>query len=265
MKALHRILIAATLGFVVSSPAHGSEAPSISELAKSCAPNIPALTIRSLISAESAANPYAIGVVGGYLERQPATLQEALVTAQSLESHGYVFSMGLMQINTKHLLRTGDSYETILEPCRNITIGAGILQECYDRAGQEYTNEEEVHAAALSCYYSGNFERGQMPEADGRSYVERVLEHARNAPDEIILAAALTVEGQEPQAIEVKKTQKRNHSKEPWVIFAGQQTQGISAKPQGDAAVSADMDLAPAIARVDNGGNEAFVIFATKE
>lgn len=265
MKALHSIFIGTILGIAMSCPAHGSKALSILEMANSCAPNIPAHTIRSLISAESAANPYAIGVVGGYLERQPATLQEALVTAQSLANQGYVFSLGLMQVNTKHLQRTGDSYETILEPCHNITIGASILQECYDRAGRAYQNEEEVHAAALSCYYSGNFERGQMPESDGRSYVERVLEHARNAPDEIILAAALTVEGQEPQAIEVKKTQKRNHSKEPWVIFAGQQTQGISAKPQGDAAVSADMDLAPAIARVDNGGNEAFVIFATKE
>ena len=49
---------------------------------------------------ESDANRYAIGVVGGRLLRQPASLEEAIATARSLETQGYNFSVGVAQQHT---------------------------------------------------------------------------------------------------------------------------------------------------------------------
>ena len=55
---------------------------------------VPAAVMRHIVSVESGANPYAIGVVGGRLARQPKTLEEAVATARMLEAKGYNFSLG---------------------------------------------------------------------------------------------------------------------------------------------------------------------------
>ena len=51
-------------------------------LALACAPQVHADTARALVSVESAFNPWAIGVVGGALVRQPRDRAEALATAE---------------------------------------------------------------------------------------------------------------------------------------------------------------------------------------
>ncbi|EGC99197.1 lytic transglycosylase catalytic, partial [Burkholderia sp. TJI49] len=42
------------------------------QLARACAPNVDPETLAALVRTESGFNPYAIGVVGGHLTRQPA-------------------------------------------------------------------------------------------------------------------------------------------------------------------------------------------------
>jgi type IV secretion system protein VirB1 len=56
-------------------------------------------TARALVSVESAFNPWAIGVVGGALVRQPRHRAEAMATAKALQAAGWNFSIGLGQIN----------------------------------------------------------------------------------------------------------------------------------------------------------------------
>ena len=68
-------------------------------LALACAPQVHADTARALVSVESAFNPWAIGVVGGALVRQPRHRVEALATAKALRDAGWNFSVGLGQIN----------------------------------------------------------------------------------------------------------------------------------------------------------------------
>ena len=68
--------------------------------------------MQHIVHVESSANPYAIGVVGGQLERQPKNLTEALATVQMLDAKGYDFSVGLAQVNRANLGRYGlDSYQ----------------------------------------------------------------------------------------------------------------------------------------------------------
>jgi type IV secretion system protein VirB1 len=114
---------------------------------------------------ESGANPYAIGVVGGQLERQPRNLAEALATVHMLDAKGYNYSLGVAQVNRTNLGKYGlDSYEKAFDACPNLTAGARILAACYASSGG-------IWGKAFSCYYSGNFVTGYR---DG--YVQKVYD-----------------------------------------------------------------------------------------
>ena len=91
---------------------------------------VPPEVMQHIVQVESGANPYAIGVVGGQLARQPRNLDEALATARMLESKGYNFSVGIAQVNRANLGRYGlDSYRKAFNTCANLAAGAQILAE----------------------------------------------------------------------------------------------------------------------------------------
>ncbi|KVW77411.1 lytic transglycosylase domain-containing protein [Burkholderia ubonensis] len=146
-------------------------------LARECAPNVHPTTLQALVRTESGFNPFAIGVVGGRLVRQPKTREEAVATARSLEAQGLNFSMGLGQVNKANLGRYGLTYETVFDMCANLKAGSGILHDCYSRAVPA-VGKDAALGAALSCYYSGNFKRGFKTDFKGTSYVQRVAANA---------------------------------------------------------------------------------------
>jgi len=125
---------------------------------------VPAEVMRHVVGVESSYNPFAIGVVGGRLARQPRTLAEALSTTRMLEREGYNFSVGLAQVNRHALASQGlDTHEQAFDACPNLRAGARILAECHRRAGGDW-------GRAFSCYYSGNFVTGFQ-----HGYVQKVL------------------------------------------------------------------------------------------
>ncbi|AJP60183.1 lytic transglycosylase (plasmid) [Pandoraea vervacti] len=161
-------------------------------LAAQCAPDVHPSTLRGVVSTESSGNPYAIGVVGARLERQPRTLAEAVATARELERQGFNFSMGLGQVNRGNLARYGETYETVFDPCRNLKAGGAILKDCYARAKARMRDEQRALRAAFSCYYSGNFARGFRPDKAGQpSYVQKVVAHATDAVPPIPVVPAI--------------------------------------------------------------------------
>jgi type IV secretion system protein VirB1 len=147
-------------------------------LAQQCAADVHPRTMAAVASVESAFNPYAIGVVGGRLERQPSTKAEATATAQALERAGWNFSVGVAQVNRHNLARYGLDYEAAFDACRNLRAAAQILTDCFNRATVRDSDRQVALRAALSCYYSGNFTRGFRPDGGGTSYVDRVMTHA---------------------------------------------------------------------------------------
>lgn len=194
---------------------------SFEQLATACAPNVHPTTLRGLVSVESSGNPFAIGVVDGQLERQPRDLDEAVATARELERQGYNFSMGLGQVNRYNLTKYGATYETVFEPCRNLQVGAAILQDCYDRASSSMRDPQQAVRAALSCYYSGNFTRGFKPDKAGQpSYVQKVIASATDAkPIRVVPALERThSDGVIPQAT----TPASKPEPPAWVIYANQ-------------------------------------------
>lgn len=124
---------------------------------------VPREVMQHVVHVESSRNPYAIGVVGGYLARQPRNLEEALATVRQLKEDGYNFSVGIAQVNRYNLAKYGlKTYEQSFAVCPNLQAGSRILRECYDRA-QDW-------GKAFSCYYSGNFATGFQ-----HGYVQKIF------------------------------------------------------------------------------------------
>ncbi|HEY5970498.1 MAG TPA: transglycosylase SLT domain-containing protein [Pseudoxanthomonas sp.] len=131
---------------------------------------VPVDVMHHVVRVESSYNPYAIGVVGGHLVRQPKTVDEALATVRMLESRGFNFSLGLAQVNRYNLSKYGlDSYEKAFETCPNMQAGSRILAECYNRSGRDW-------GKSFSCYYSGNFVTGYR-----HGYVQKIYASIRGA------------------------------------------------------------------------------------
>jgi type IV secretion system protein VirB1 len=140
-------------------------------LAHQCAPQINENTLAHIVQVESGYNPFAIGVVGAHLERQPQNLIEALATSAALERKGFNFSVGLAQVNKTNFSKYGLSIQSAFEPCKNLQAAAAILKDCYQRATQAHPEEQVALRDSFSCYYSGNFTTGYKA-----GYVLSVLE-----------------------------------------------------------------------------------------
>ena len=141
----------------------------LAALVLSCAPLVAQDTAHALIHVESAGNPFAIGVVGGALVRQPVNRAEAVATVAALEAAGWNYSVGLGQINKRNFQRFGLTATTAFEPCANLGAMQGILGECFARASQRQPKQAALRDA-FSCYYSGNFVTGHQ-----HGYVGKVL------------------------------------------------------------------------------------------
>ena len=169
-------------------------------LAKACAPTVAPETMAAVINVESSYNPYAIGVVGGRLTRQPKNQEEAVATAEQLEKNGWNFSLGIAQVNRYNLPRYHITYDQAFDACTNIRVGSKILEKCYVRANKLKPDPQAALHAALSCYYSGNFTRGfKLDEGGKYSYVEKVLARAENQPKAIPVVPSIQSNKKKPQ------------------------------------------------------------------
>ncbi|MBS3996158.1 MAG: lytic transglycosylase domain-containing protein [Hydrogenophaga sp.] len=138
------------------------DATTLLSLLLACAPEVHPETATALVRVESNFNPWAIGVVGGALPRQPRHHAEALAAVRTLQDAGRNFSVGLAQINVGNWARLGLTASSAFEPCRNLAAMQRVLTECFDRARRAPAapNEQQALRRALSCYYSGNFSTG---------------------------------------------------------------------------------------------------------
>lgn len=143
------------------------DAMSLQMLLATCAPLVHPATAVALVAVESNGNPHAIGVVGGRLERQPRTRDQAQATALALAAAGWRFSVGLAQINVTNFHWLGLDVASAFDPCRNLAAMQTVLLNCLPA---HRTPTQRDLRRALSCYYSGNpgtgFEHG---------YVQRVV------------------------------------------------------------------------------------------
>lgn len=191
---------------------------------------VPAEVMHHVVRVESSYNPYAIGVVGGRLVRQPRNLPEALATVRMLESRGFNFSIGLAQVNRYNLRKYGlTSYEKAFETCANLTAGSKILAECYHRAGGDW-------GKAFSCYYSGNFAAGFR-----HGYVQKIyasLRQDRQADDASGTPPIAVVERAERRSVPVSRLPLRSDAPARAVVVpAAPASPAVAAMPAMPEAV----------------------------
>lgn len=139
-------------------------------LAVQCAPYVAVATLRALAQVESSFNPYAIGIVGGALTRQPRNLLEAISTVRLLRAQSIKFSAGIAQIYVENWPAYQLDHETVFQPCANLRAAQGILSDCYQRASAGAGQGQVALRQAISCYYANNFVTGFR---DG--YVQKVV------------------------------------------------------------------------------------------
>ncbi len=178
-------------------------------LSQQCAPFVESSTMAALVVSESSGNPYAIGIAGAQLDKQPASAEEAIEVAKSLLAKGANISVGLGQINHNNFAQFGLTIETAFDQCKNIAASGQILSNCYNRASTEKGEGQEALKAAFSCYYSNNFTRGFVTEDNNKpSYVKKIAVNnakLKNVP-EILFSANEVKEVQPAQKnpIEIK-------------------------------------------------------------
>ena len=125
---------------------------------------VPIEIMTAVVMVESNGNPFAIGVVGDSLVRQPRNLVEAVATVNQLKKNKLNYSVGMAQVNQVNFKSQGfETLEQGFKPCNNIVAGSNILKDCFTRSSGHW-------GKAFSCYYSGNFTKGY---SDG--YVARVM------------------------------------------------------------------------------------------
>lgn len=142
-----------------------------------CAPFVSGNTMMAIMKHESGGNPWAIGVNGSHRFKKPDSYQAAVSEARRLIEAGASIDMGLMQINSKTMVRLGLTVEQVFDPCTNVYAGGIVLTRNYVQARKTYYSEQGALTAALSAYNTGDFQRGVR-----NGYVDRVLRQARAAP-----------------------------------------------------------------------------------
>ena len=196
---------------------------------------VPQSVMAAVVQVESGGNRYAIGVVGGELERQPVNLREAVATAAMLEKQGYNYSLGAAQVNKKNFSAYGiTSPEQAFDYCTSVRTGARILSECRQRAQNDW-------GKAFSCYYSGNFVTGFK---DG--YVQKVAAawqsipvQLRHAQDETVATSGAAPPDSLPAGMMLAQ----------WVGPTSAGDNAVGAMPSGAPAALGGLGIAPPVPR----------------
>jgi type IV secretion system protein VirB1 len=152
-------------------------------LLETCASAVHPVTMAAVVRGESTFNPYAINVNHKTykLSAQPKNKEEAIRTASWLQSRGYNFDSGLGQINSTNLQMLDIGIADLFDPCRNLQGAATILTDCYERAAASTGEGQEALHKALSCYNTGNFQKGFT-----NGYVQKI---AKKTSGKIIVPA----------------------------------------------------------------------------
>ena len=143
-------------------------------LVTECAPWVAPQTMAAIVRTESQFKPFAININGkAKLERQPATKEEAVITAKWLIENKYNIDLGLGQVNSVNLAKTNLSIDDAFDPCKNLAAAATILKWNYESASKKIPDEQAALQAAISAYNTGSFTRGF-----NNGYVQKVVSNA---------------------------------------------------------------------------------------
>ncbi len=163
---------------------------SLRTLAQSCAANVPVSTLEAIARTESALYPYALSINRPHqfarrqgwnrgtitLERQPASLEEAIAWTEWLLAQGITVSIGLLQVNSEHAALLHLTAEQLFDPCTNLRSGAALLSTTYAETARIHGEGFAALDSALSYYNTGSPTAGLT-----NGYVQQVKTHAKHS------------------------------------------------------------------------------------
>ncbi|EGU4537343.1 lytic transglycosylase domain-containing protein [Salmonella enterica] len=147
-------------------------------LAMQCAVSVHPDTALDVAKTESGFNPYAIAEIIPKKERgkdgksvithMPKSKSRAIEIINGIEQKKRRYSVGLMQITSTNFSLFNVTAEDMLDPCSNLKVFEKIISDCYKGGGDL--------RSALSCYYSGDYQRGKRKESEfnNTSYIQRI-------------------------------------------------------------------------------------------
>ncbi len=149
-------------------------------LALDCAPRVAPDVLLSVAYAESHWNPLAIhdNVTGEAF--YPRSNREAAQLASRLIAQDHNPDLGLLQINTANLSRTGLSVATAFDACASMHAGAQILLSGYS-GGRTSAAQQAAILRAFSTYNTGS------PTAGLRTYAPVVLASAQKVIPSLLI------------------------------------------------------------------------------
>jgi len=147
-------------------------ATAILALASQCAPGVAPQTVLAIIQTESSGEQFALNVNGGRQPARQSNAADAAATARRYVAAGYSVDLGLGQINSRNMRWLGLTWETVFDPCTNVSALARVLTTNYNavRAGRDPQTALRV---ALSMYNTGSQTRGFR-----NGYVAKVVGNA---------------------------------------------------------------------------------------
>ncbi len=152
-----------------------------------CAPEVSPVLMRALVRAESAWQPFAIGMDKAQgVVRQPVSLREAVAIAKGLIAAGRKFSVGLAQIHVSNVTLYGMSWEQAFDACQNLAVGQKILWNFYHRASASGYAGVAAIWAALRGYNSGSVDRSVSDD-----YAHRIFAYMSSAPQAVQLGIGI--------------------------------------------------------------------------
>src|SRR5216684_1963967 len=184
--------VVGTAGFAQTPTANPNTKISVTSfqtLAQSCATNVPVSTLEAIARTESALYPYALSINRPHnlahrqgwdratitLERQPASLEEAIAWTKWLLGQGITVSIGLLQVNSEHAAHLHLTPEQLFDPCTNLRSGAALLSATYSATARIQGEGFAALDSALSYYNTGSPTAGLT-----NGYVQQVKRHAKS-------------------------------------------------------------------------------------
>jgi type IV secretion system protein VirB1 len=160
---------------------------------KLAAENAPSVNVGTLLAFawfESKLRPWAIHDNTSKLSEFPASRADAIARASTLLSVNHSFDLGLCQVNSANLAKTGLTVATAFDPGSSMRAGASILVAAYKQClhGNERATPTEQQAAlrcAASIYNTGREQAGIL-----NGYQPRVWRAAEQIVPAIQLGAA---------------------------------------------------------------------------
>lgn len=126
-----------------------------------CAPQVHPRTMDAVVRVESHGRVLALNVNRLRPQPpQPATIDEAVRTAEAWIARGYRVDIGLGQISNLNLAALGLTVRAAFDPCANLRGSAEILAANYAGAARRAGEGQGALLMALSAYNTGDLWRG---------------------------------------------------------------------------------------------------------